>query len=78
MTVVILFTLGGKDFETGVLKVTFKPGQSYASVCIVIIDDDIKEGTEKFRLILSIPYRVRALGVWAAYPYYADIVIIGV
>ena len=77
VTIVILFTLAGKDFETGVLKVTFKPGQAYSSVCIAIIDDDIREGSEKFRLVLSIPYSVQALGVWAAYPYFADIVITG-
>ena len=75
---VILFTLAGKDFETGVVKVTFQPYQTRASVCIVITDDDINEGSEKFRLILSIPYSARALGIWAAYPYYADVVIIGV
>ena len=73
----ILFTLAGKDFETGVQKVTFKPGQTYASVCIVVNDDDIRERTEKFRLVLSIPYSVQRLGVWAAYPYFADIIILG-
>lgn len=78
MAIVILFTLAGKDFETGVVKVTFQPYQTRASVCIVITDDDIKEGSEKFRLILSIPYSARALGIWATYPYYADVVIIGV
>ena len=72
-----VFTLVGKDFEPGVLKVTFKPGQTYSSACVVIIDDDIKEGTEKFRLILSIPYNVRSLGVWAGTPYYANVTIIG-
>jgi len=42
----ILFTLAGKDFETDGPKVTFQLGQSRSSVCIVIIDDDIREGTE--------------------------------
>ena len=77
ITIVILFTLAGEDFEAGVLRATFKPGQTRASVCIVIIDDDIKEGYERFRLILSIPASARALGVWAGYPYYADILIKG-
>ena len=72
-----VLALAGKDFETDVLKVTFKPGQSQSSVCVVIIDDDIKEESEKFRLVLSIPYSVQALGVWAAYPYFADVVILG-
>jgi len=57
--------------------VTFQPGQSNSSVCVVIIDDDIREEAEKFRLVLSIPYSVRELGVWSGYPYYADVVIIG-
>ena len=60
-----------------VLKVNFQPGQSNSSICIVIIDDDIREGNEKFRLLLSIPYSVRALGVWAQHPYFADVLITG-
>ena len=60
-----------------VLKVNFQSGQSRSSICIVIIDDDIREGTEKFRLLLSIPYSSRALGVRTQYPYYADVLIIG-
>jgi len=73
----LFFTLAGKDFEADVLKVTFQPGQSHSSVCVVIIDDDIREGTENFRLVLSIPYSVQKLGVWTGYPYYADVVITG-
>ena len=60
-----------------VLKVNFQPDQSRSSICIVIIDDDIREGTEKFRLLLGISYSVRALGVWAQHPYFADVLIIG-
>jgi len=73
----ILFTLAGKDFEADSLKVTFQPGQSNSSVCVVIIDDDIREGTEKFYLVLSIPYSTSSLGVWIGYPYSTDVVIMG-
>ena len=74
---VILFAIAGEDFETGGLKVTFQPGRSNASVCVVIIDDDIREGYEKFRLVLSIPRSLQAQGVGAAYPYIADVKIAG-
>ena len=70
-------TLGGKDFNEDPVQVTFQPGESRHNICIVIIDDDIREGNEKFRLLLSIPYSVRALGVWTGYPYYADVKITG-
>ena len=73
----MLFLLAGKDFQTRIPKVTFQPGQSHSSFCVVIIDDDIREENEKFRLLLSIPYSVRAQGVWTGYPYYADVKIIG-
>ena len=59
-------------------QVNFQPGQSHSSICIVIIDDDIRERSEKFRLLLSIPYSVRALGVWVQYPYIADVLITGI
>ena len=58
-------------------QVTFQPGESHHNICIIIIDDDIREGNEKFRLLSSIPYSVRALGVWSGYPYYADVVLTG-
>ena len=71
------YTLASKDFEAEVLQVTFLPGQSNSSVCVIIIDDDIREGNEYFHLLLSIPYSVRAQGVWTGYPYYTDVKIIG-
>ena len=71
------YTLAGKDFDNNPIPVTFQPGQSRQTICVVIIDDDIREGFEKFRLVLSISYSVRALGVWTGYPYYADVVIRG-
>ena len=71
------YTLAGKDFDKNPIPVTFQPGQSRQTICVVIIDDDIREGFEKFRLLLSIPHSVRALGVWTGYPYYADVVIRG-
>ena len=77
MTVLLIFILAGRDFESDALEVHFQPGQSSANVCIVIIDDDLKEGSEKFRLLLSIPYNTRSLGVWAKHPYYADVLITG-
>ena len=43
----------------------------------MITDDDKREGHERFRLILSIPYNVKAQGVWTGYPHYADVLIIG-
>ena len=43
----------------------------------IITDDGIREENKKFRLLLSIPYNVRALGVWNGYPHYADVVITG-
>ena len=77
--IVLIFEiiLAGRDFVPDALEVNFQPGQSRSSACIVIIDDDIREGSEKFRLLLSIPYSVRALGVWGQHPYYADVLIIG-
>ena len=72
------FTLGGKDFEAETLHVTFLPGQSHRNVCVIIIDDDISEGDEKFRLLLSVPNSVRAQGVWPGFSYYADVKIIGI
>ena len=73
----ICFDLVGKNFQKDVLKVTFKPGQSHSNVCVAIMDDDVKEQSKKFRLILSIPYSVQSLGVWMGYPYYADVLVIG-
>ena len=70
-------TLADKDFNNDPLQVTFQPSESQHNICVVIIDDDIREGNEKFRLILSIPDSVKALGVWTGYPYYADVVITG-
>ena len=70
-------TLADKDFKNDHIQVTFQPGESQHNICVVIIDDDIREGNEKFRLFLSIPSSVRALGVWNGFPYYADIVITG-
>ena len=75
--VLISFNIAGKNFQTSALQVTFQPGQSHSNVCVVIIDDDIKEQSKTFSLILSIPYSVKALGVWAGYPYYADVLVIG-
>ena len=72
------FSLGRKDFEAETLQVTFLPGQSQRNVCVIIIDDDIKEDNEKFRLLLSVPSSVRAQGVWPGFPYYADVKIIGI
>ena len=71
------YTLAGKDFESGPIPITFQLGQSRQTICVVIIDDDIREGFEKFRLLLSISHIVKALGVWTGYPYYADVVIRG-
>ena len=59
------------------MQVTFQPGESRKNICAIIIDDDIREGNETFRLMLSIPYSVRALGVWTGYPYYANVEITG-
>ena len=61
----------------GTLKVTFQPGQSLANICVAINDDDIKEQSKRFRLILSIPYSVQSLGVWISHPYYADVLVTG-
>ena len=77
IVLIFKFTLAGRDFVSDALEINFQPGQSRSSICIVIIDDDIREGSEKFRLLLSIPYSVRALGVWAQHPYYANVLIIG-
>ena len=71
------YTLDGKDFESDPVPVTFQPGQSHQTICVVIIDDDITEVFEKFCLLLSIPHSVKALGVWTGYPYYTDVVIRG-
>jgi len=74
-----VFTLSADiDFESEMYRTTFKPGQSRSSVCIVIIDDDIREGNEKFRLILAIPkIAQKKLNVWAGRPFFADVKIIG-
>ena len=71
----ICFIIAG--FQKDALQVTFQPGQSHSNVCVAIMDDDIKEQSKTFRLILSIPYSVRTLGVWSSYPYYADVLVIG-
>ena len=71
------YTLAGKDFDRNPIPVTFQPGQSRQTICVVIIDDDIREGFEKFRLLLSISDSVKALGVWTGYPYFADVGIRG-
>ena len=73
--ILVSFNIAGRDFESDILKVHFQSNQSSANICIVIIDDDLKEGSEKFRLFLSIPYSTRSLGVWAKHPYYADVLI---
>ena len=72
------FTLGRKDFKAETLQVTFLPGQSHSNVCVIIIDDDIREDNEKFRLLLSVPNSVRAQGGWPGFPYHADVKIIGI
>ena len=73
-----LLILVNADFENNIYKTTFKPGQSRSSVCIVIIDDDIKEGNEKFRLLLIIPKAVqKTLNIWTSKPFFADVKIIG-
>ena len=77
MTVLLIFILAGRDFESDALEVHFQSNQSSANVCIVIIDDDLREGSEKFRLLLSIPYSTRSLGVWAKHPSFTDILITG-
>ena len=41
------------------------------------MDDNVKEQSKKVRLILSISYSVQSLGVWIGYPYYADVLVIG-
>ena len=76
---ILLFThIADVDFESGIYRTTFKPGQSRSSVCIVIIDDDIREGNEKFRLLVAIPKSVQKnLNVWAGKPFFADVKIIG-
>jgi len=74
----VSYTLADVDFESGIYRTTFKPGNSRSSVCIVIIDDDIREGNEKFRLILVIPKTAQQkLNVWAGKPFFADVKIIG-
>ena len=73
----MLLILADVDFESEVYRTTFKPGQSQSSVCIVIIDDEFREGNEKFRLLLAIPKTTQKLNVWAGKPSYADVKIIG-
>jgi len=47
-------------------------------VCIVIIDDDFREGNEKFRLLLALPKStLKKFNVWADKQSFADIKIIG-
>lgn len=65
------YILANEDFETDILQVNFLPGQSHSNACVIIIDDDIREGNENFYLLLSVPYNV------SAQPYYADVQIIG-
>ena len=67
----------GKNFQKDALQVTIQPGQSHSNVCVAIIDDDIKEQNKTFSLILSIPHSVQTLGVQTGYPYYADVLVIG-
>ena len=74
----IYVCIAEKDFKSNRIPVTFQRGQSHHNICVAIIDDDIKEGFEKFRLFLSITYSARALGVWIGYPNYADVVIRGI
>ena len=73
----IQFYLAGTDFEADTLEVTIQPDQSHSNVCIVITDDDIKEGPEIFHLVISIPSSVQKLGVRVGSTYYADVLIIG-
>jgi len=78
MVIICLLVSADVDFKSGTYRTTFKPGQSRSSVCIVIIDDDIREGNEKFRLLVSIPKNVqRKLNIWAGRPFFADVKIIG-
>ena len=44
----IQLSLAGTDFEADTVEVTIQPGQSHSNVCVVITDDDVKEGPEKF------------------------------
>jgi len=68
---------GNKDFVSGIYKTTFKPGQSKSSVCIVIIDDDIREKDEKFRLLLAIHKSYQKSYISTSKPFYADVRILG-
>ena len=78
MVILCLLVSADVDFESGIYMTTFQPGQSRSSVCIVIIDDEIREGNEKFRLLLSIPKTVKKkLNIWAGRPLFADVKIIG-
>lgn len=74
----IQFSLAGTDFEADTLEVTIQPDQSHSNVCVVVTDDDIKEGPENFRLVISIPSSVQKLGVKIGSTYYADVLIIGI
>ena len=72
----MIFTLAGEDFEAEILQVTFLPGQSHSNVCVIIIDDDIREENEIFHLLL-IPYSVQMQKVLTGYSYHVDVKIIG-
>ena len=70
--------LTNEDFESGIYTANFVPGQSRSSVCIVVIDDDIREGNETFGLLLAIPIPTQKLNVSAGNPSFADVKIIGI
>jgi len=66
------------DFESKIYRTTFEPGQTKKSVCIVIIDDDIREGNETFRLSVVIRNTAhKNLNVRVGKPSFADVKIIG-
>ena len=69
--------LVNKDFESGIYRTTFKPGQSHSNICVVIIDDDIREGNEMFQLLLAIPKQTQKLNVSVGKPFLISINIIG-
>ena len=52
---------------------TIQPGQSHSNVCVIFIDDDIKERPGNFRLVISIPSSVQKLGVKIGSACYTNI-----
>ena len=43
----------GSDYTSGTVMVTFAPGQTMASVSVVIVDDSDRESTEMFSATLT-------------------------